>query len=209
MISGDGQQQGNGGGGKLLQHGHRERRSPAADLEPGLDLMFEQLDIVLKFARKKLAGFAVEPRDVGNQRQHPKQQNEPADEHGAHRSLLRRRSWSLARELPEFGALDQSLGKSESAAQAKLLARHPAVIAFVIVAGEVEQAMQDESLDLHGRAVSERSAVLPRDVGGYGDIARILSVPATAAAFAVADVRRETRARRSRSPCRGTRGSTV
>ena len=117
--------------------------------------MFEQLDVVLKFARKKLAGFTVKPR-----RRKKTSVSIPSSRISTQTdmvliaSLLRRRACGLGPGTARTGALDQPFRKSEQAAQAKLPARHPAVVVFVIVAGKVQQAMQDESLDFGGRAVS-------------------------------------------------------
>lgn len=49
---------------------------------------------------------------------------------------------------------DQSLRKAELCTQLTLAARHPALIGFVVVAGQVQQPVQDEHLDLRRERVA-------------------------------------------------------
>src|SRR6202044_2816698 len=61
--------QGDSRGSQLLEHGHGERRAGAADAQAGLNLLLEDVDVVLKVARKKFAHLLVDAIDVRSQRQ--------------------------------------------------------------------------------------------------------------------------------------------
>ena len=47
-----------------------------AHAQLGLDLLLEDVDVVLKFAREKFADFLINAVDVGDQRQQAKQQKQ-------------------------------------------------------------------------------------------------------------------------------------
>ena len=71
---GEAHQHGDGGRRQLGQHRHGQRGARPAHSQPRLDVLLEGVDVVLKFAGKKLADFGVEAIHVGDQGQQPKQQ---------------------------------------------------------------------------------------------------------------------------------------
>ena len=57
------------GGRQLRQHRHGHGGPLAAHAEPGLDVAFESIDIVLELAGEKLPDFRVDTVQIGHQGQ--------------------------------------------------------------------------------------------------------------------------------------------
>jgi hypothetical protein len=70
-----------------------------------------------------------------------------------------------------FGTLDQSDWQAEFAAELSLAAGHLAVVAFVIVAAQMENPMQDKDFNFYAGVVPESTRILGGDFGGDGDVA--------------------------------------
>jgi hypothetical protein len=66
----------------------------------------------------------------------------------------------------------ETRSQTQTASQAAFSPRHLTVVAFVIKAGEMEQTMQAENLNLFCSGVAETLGVLPRNVHGDGDVTR-------------------------------------
>ena len=56
-------------------------------------------------------------------------------------------------------------------AQTGLVSCHLAAVAFMIVAGEMKQAVQGEDFDLVGNGMAQQSGISSGDLGGDSDIA--------------------------------------
>jgi hypothetical protein len=65
--------------------------------------------------------------------------------------------------LGRSGALDQSRRQPQRPPQTRFFPRHLSTIGFVIVAGQVQQPVQDQDLHLVGRAVSQAACVASGD----------------------------------------------
>ena len=59
--------------GELREHRHGKRGPGAAHAQLGFDLLLEDVDVVLEFARKKFADFLIDAIDVGDQREQTQQ----------------------------------------------------------------------------------------------------------------------------------------
>lgn len=68
-------------------------------------------------------------------------------------------------------ALDQRDGKAERASQARFLACHFSRVGFMIVAGQVQQTVQDEDLQLVVGGVSQAAGIACGDLRRDGKIA--------------------------------------
>jgi len=68
-------------------------------------------------------------------------------------------------------ALDQRRGKPEPSPQARFFPRHLSTVGFVVVAGQVQQPVQNQDLDLVGQAVSQAAGIARADLGRNGDVA--------------------------------------
>ena len=69
-------------------------------------------------------------------------------------------------------ALDQPLAQAALAAQAALDAAHPAAVALVIVAEQVQQAVEREDAQLGQLGVARRARLTPRDAARDDDVAQ-------------------------------------
>ena len=54
---------------QLREHCHGQRGARAGHAQLGLDLLLEDVDVVLKFAREKFADFLINAIDVRDERQ--------------------------------------------------------------------------------------------------------------------------------------------
>ena len=68
--------------------------------------------------------------------------------------------------------LDQALAQPALAPQPPLDPRHPAVVALVIVAEQVQQAVQREHPQLGALVVAGGARLAPRDAAGDHDVAQ-------------------------------------
>jgi hypothetical protein len=75
--------------------------------------------------------------------------------------------WGSRRALR---TLQQCRRQRKAFAQATFLSRHFPIISFVVVAGEVKQAMQNQNFDLLGQAMTEQTGVVASNAGGDRDL---------------------------------------
>src|SRR3974390_3009515 len=88
----------------------------------------------------------------------------------AGQAAIRARCRHRSRGPPGLDALDESGWKAQIAAQPLFATRHLAVVPLVVVATQVENAVQREDFDFQGRGVSERTGVAGSNFSGDGDV---------------------------------------
>jgi hypothetical protein len=71
-----------------------------------------------------------------------------------------------------MSAFNQPLSQAALAPQAALDAQHPAVVTLVIVAEEVQQAVQRKDLQLGQLRVVRVARLTPRDASGDDDVSQ-------------------------------------
>ncbi len=79
-----GDQKRNGCGSELLQHSHGESSAVAADTQARFDFVLERFNVLLKFARKELTRFGVDPFDIRDKSQQAEQNQQGDAEGGIH-----------------------------------------------------------------------------------------------------------------------------
>ena len=130
--------------GELAQDGGGKRDPLPAETQPRLDLQLPDVDVLLELAGKKLARLRVQPGDVRRERQD--------DEQKSDRRVRKRGSW-LAAPLGAVAGCARCARPARQAKRTACAAGFPgaasALIAFVIVAGQMQQAVQDQYLNFH------------------------------------------------------------
>ena len=137
-----------------------------AEPEVRLDFFFPRVEVFLNFVRENLAELGVDAADVGGQGLDEREKNHHRDGKPTHTetSLLHGSccavesfiSFSSLRSLKRIrcGAFDEALGQTEARAQYAFAASHLAVVDFVVVAGEMQQAVEDQNFDFDGQRVT-------------------------------------------------------
>jgi hypothetical protein len=70
-----------------------------------------------------------------------------------------------------FSPFNEALGQVKAGPEGALAAEHLAGVGFVVVAGEMEEAVQDEHLDFDGQGVALASRLAERGGRADGEVA--------------------------------------
>ena len=69
-----------------------------------------------------------------------------------------------------LGPLNQADRKAQFAAQGMFFGRHLTMVAFMVVAAEVEKPVQNQNFYFSSEGMSKRSGITGCDLGGDGDV---------------------------------------
>ncbi len=118
----------------MRQNGHGERGTFARDSEAGLHDLLEGVDVVLEFAREEFADLLVKTVHVGDQGQQAEEENESyADaDHG----------WCFLAVALARRPFNQAQRQVEFRAQLFFAPSHLSIVALVIVAAQMQDAVQ-------------------------------------------------------------------
>ena len=70
-----------------------------------------------------------------------------------------------------FGAFDEALRETETGAEKAFAAGHLACVGFMVIAGEMEEAVEDEDFDFGGERVALLDGLAERGRNGDGQVA--------------------------------------
>ena len=141
-------------------------------MQVGLNLLLEDVNVVLKFAREKFADLLVDAVHIRGQRQQspaagsarvrcPSSCRSPPCWHVI-AAFLARRNLAYSR----LRSFDQSRLQFQLPPQPAFFASHLAIIALVIEARQMQDSMQRQNFHLVGNRVAQARGVFPGDVRG-------------------------------------------